>query len=168
MPTLKELSLALGLFTSDPNPNALVDRWVDYVWRVRDVQQCVLDEGGWCRIVSDRWDWKRPEFYDAAFRLDSDTNTIATRITFRNEDIGDADQVCIVVTYLDASDVMVGIFFANWRSLPGRVYSREAPIIPFRSIADVGKVAVGTKQCDVQAKADAQNFYRIRRLLKQR
>lgn len=168
MPTLKELSLALGLLTSDPNPTALVDGWVDYVWRVRDVQHCVLDEGGWCRIVSDRWDWKRPEFYDAVFRLDLAANTITTRVTLRNEDTGDADQVCIVVSYMDANDEMIGIFYSNWQSLPGRNYTREAPITPFRSLADVAKVAIGSKQCDVHATADARNFYRIRQQLKQR
>lgn len=132
------------------------------------MQDCVLDKDDWCKIVSDRWDWKRREFYEAEFRSDLATNAITTRITLRNEDTGDADQVCIVVTYLDVNDKMVGIFFANWRSLPGRVYAREVPISPSRSVVDVARVAVGSKQCDVQAKADALNFYRIRQQLKQR
>lgn len=168
MPSLKELSIALGLLSSDPYPAAQADGWEDYVWRVREVGHCVLDDSGFCPVVSDRWDWKRPEFYDASFRLDIATNTITTRISLRNQDPTDSDQVCIVVRYLNAEDESIGLFFANWRSLPNRSYTREAPIVPARKIQSVTKVAVGSKQCDVTAADETQNFMRIRRLLGQR
>lgn len=168
MPTLKELSIAFGLLSSDPYPAAEADGWKDYVWRVRDVGHCELDDRGFCHAVSDRWDWKRPEFYEASYKLDEATNTITTRISLRNEDPTDSDQVCMVVSYLDADDRMVGIFFANWRSLPQRHYSREAPIVPSRDVRNVARIAVGSKQCEVQAAADARNFSRIRQLLRQR
>ncbi|WP_246663208.1 hypothetical protein [Rhizobium sp. WL3] len=53
------------------------------------------------------------------------SNTITTRISLRNEDADDGDQVCIVVSYLDATDELVAIFFANWRALPARSYTRR-------------------------------------------
>ncbi len=62
----------------------------------------------------------------------------------------------------------MGIFFVNWRALPGRSYTREAPIWLPTDVRNIVTVAVGTKQCDVKAMADAENFYRIRLELKQR
>jgi len=168
MATLKELSIALGLLTSDSNPSAIVDGWANYVWRARDVRGCLSQAQGFCNIVHDRWDWKRKQTYDAAFKIDTQTNTITTRITLNNEDPDDNDQVCIVVSYLDADDELIGIYFANWRSLPKRSYSREAPISPSKPINAITKVLVGSKQCDVRATEDTRNFYRIRQILKQR
>ena len=54
------------------------------------------------------------------------------------------------------------------RALPGRSYTREAPIWMTSDVSAISTVAVGTKQCDVKAMADAENFYRIRLELKQR
>jgi hypothetical protein len=167
MTTLKELSIALGLLTSDHSPTELVDGWVNYVWRVKQLEHCLAQQE-FCRIVSDRWDWKRPQFYDAEFKADLSSNTITTRISLRNEDADDGDQVCIVVSYLDATDELVAIFFANWRSLPTRSYTREVPIRPSKPIKDITSVMVGSKQCDVRAIEDTRNFQRIRHILRQR
>lgn len=167
MTTLKELSIALGLLTSDPTPTAVADGWVDYVWRIRDVQRCLL-ETDFCSIIDDRWDWKRPQFYSAAFKTDIDSNTVTTRLTLRNEDPADDDQICIVVNYLDADGELVGIFFANWRSLSMRSYSREAPVTPSASVKNIAKVLIGSKQCEVRATEDSKNFSRIRQKLNQR
>ncbi|MBW6426170.1 hypothetical protein KX729_33010 [Rhizobium sp. XQZ8] len=168
MPTLKELSIALGLLSSDHNPAAEVDGWKNYVWRVRNIADCRPVQNGYCDIISDRWDWKRQQFYQIAYRADSVSSTITTRITLRNEDSSDDDQVCIVVSYFDAMGDEIGVFFANWRALPGRAYTREAPIILSRPVSDVASLAAGSKQCDAKATIDAQNYYRMRLALKQK
>lgn len=168
MPTLKQLSIALGLLTSDHAAVPNEDGWENYVWRIRAAQECLVVKDGFCELVEDKWDWKRPQYYTFSFRSDPQTNSVTSRITLRNEDPEDDDQVCVVASFLDASGEEVGIFYANWRALPGRSYSREAPIWLSSDVRDIATVAVGTKQCDVKAKPDAQNFYRIRLELKQR
>ncbi|MBB3392720.1 hypothetical protein FHT82_005509 [Rhizobium sp. BK275] len=168
MPTLKQLSIALGLLTSDHSPVPNEDGWQNYVWRVHAAQECLDVEDGYCVLVQDKWDWKRPQYYSFSFRLDPKTNSVTSRITLRNEDTEDDDQVCVVASFLNAAGQEVGIFFANWRALPGRSYSREAPIWLTTDVKEIATVAVGTKQCDVRATADAENFYRIRMELKQR
>ncbi|MDC9837286.1 hypothetical protein [Rhizobium binxianense] len=168
MPTLKQLSIALGLLTSDHSPVPNEDGWQNYVWRVQATQECIAIEGGYCVLVQDKWDWKRPQYYSFSFRSDPKTNSVTSRVTLRNEDTEDDDQVCVVASFLNAAGQEVGVFFANWRALPGRSYSREAPIWLTTDVSEITTVAVGTKQCDVKATADAQNFYRIRLELKQR
>ena len=168
MPTLKQLSIALGLLTSDHSPVPDQDGWVNYVWRVHAAQQCLDVEDGFCEVVQDKWDWKRPQYYSFSFRSDPKTNSVTSRITLRNEDPEDDDQVCVVASFLNAAGQEVGIFYANWRALPGRSYTREAPIWLSSDVSKIATVAVGTKQCDVKAKPDAQNFYRIRLALNQR
>jgi hypothetical protein len=168
MSTLKQLSIALGLLTSDHAPVPDQDGWQNYVWRVQAAQQCLHVEDGFCEVVQDKWDWKRPQYYSFAFRPDPKTNSIMSRITLRNEDPHDDDQVCVVASFLNAAGQEVGIFFANWRALPGRSYTRAAPIWLSTDVSEIATVAVGTKQCDVKAMTDAQNFYRVRLELKQR
>ncbi|TNM65300.1 hypothetical protein [Aliirhizobium smilacinae] len=168
MPTLKELSIAIGLLTSDQNPVANADGWTDYVWRVRESDKCLSVADGFCTLVKDSWDWKRPQYYEFAFKADEASNTIMSRITLRNEDIADDDQVCVVASFLDASGIERGVLFVNWRSLHGRTYSRSAPIQLATPTRDIVTVAVGTKQCQLKALADSQNFYRKRAELKQR
>lgn len=168
MPTLKQLSIALGLLTSDNAPVPNEDGWQNYVWRVHAAQQCLSVENGYCKLVDDKWDWKRPQYYSFSFRADPKTNSVSSRITLRNEDPEDDDQVCVVASFLDAAGAEVGILFVNWRALPGRSYTREAPIWLTTDVSAIATVAVGTKQCDVKAMADAANFYRIRLELKQR
>lgn len=168
MPTLKELSLALGLLGSDPFSTGEIDGWEGYVWRVRGAEACQTKVDGFCHILQDRWDWKRPQFYEVSFKADAHNNVIVSRITLRNEDVGDDDQVCLVVNYLGGEGKEVGVFYANWRSLPGRTYTREAQIKPGHSIGQIRTVAVGSKQCDVVSKKDAANYQRLRTLLHQR
>ena len=168
MPTLKELSIAIGLLTSDQNPVAEMDGWTNYVWRVRSSVECLTVDNGYCTIVRDSWDWKRPQFYEYAFKRDEATNTIVSRIALRNEDASDDDQVCVVASFLNAAGAELGLVFVNWRSLHGRSYTRDAPIKIAGSVKDIATIAVGTKQCQLKELADTQNFYRKRLELKQR
>ncbi|MFC5757366.1 hypothetical protein [Rhizobium sp. GCM10022189] len=167
MPTLKQLSIALGLLTSDHAPVPDQDGWVNYVWRVQAARQCLAVKDGYCELVEDKWDWKRPQYYSFSFRADPARNSVTSRITLKNEDPEDDDQVCVVASYLNAAGQEVGIFYANWRALPGRSYTREAPIWLSTDVREIETVAIGTKQCDVKAKPDAENFYRIRLALNQ-
>lgn len=168
MPSLKELSIALGLLTSDHNPVAVADGWEGYVWRVRAATDCLSEENGFCQMVRDRWDWKRPQHYAFAFATDAKSNTITSRITLQNEDPTDSDQVCIVASFVDGRGQEVAVVYVNWRSLAGRSVTRDAPVRPTVPVSSIAAVAVGTKQCDAKAEADARNFARLRRQLGQR
>lgn len=168
MPSLKELTLALGLLTSENAPALNADGWQNYVWRVRPANQCLSYQGSFCTLVVDRWDWKRPQSYEFSFFADPQSNTVTSRVKLDNQDSTDTDQVCLVASFLDKSGTEIGILFVNWRSIGGRAYSRDAPIKPLAPVAEIVTVAVGTKQCEVKAVSDAENFYRIRYRLGQR
>jgi hypothetical protein len=166
---LKELSIAIGLLTSDNAPVADADGWKNYVWRVRPIDQCIAtDERGFCRIVDDRWDWKRDQRYSFSFRLDQATNGLTGHLRLDNSDPRDDDFVCIVAIFTDRNDKEVAVLYQNWHSLHGRTIERDVPVRPSLPVASIVKVAVGSKQCDAHASPDAANFYRARTELKQR
>ena len=54
MPTLKELSLALGLLGSDPFSTGEIDGWEGYVWRGRGAAACKTTVAVFCHILQDR------------------------------------------------------------------------------------------------------------------
>ncbi|WP_165225676.1 hypothetical protein [Affinirhizobium pseudoryzae] len=168
MPSLKELTVALGLLASEDDPALNADGWQNYVWRVRPADQCLSYQGSFCKLVVDRWDWKRPQRYEFSFSADGPTNTITSRVKLENQDPADTDQVCLVASFLDKSGNEIGILFVNWRSIAGRTYTRDAPIKPLAPVSEIATVAVGTKQCEVKSVSDAENFYRIRYRLGQR
>ena len=168
MPTLKTLSIALGLLSSDHAPIADAEGWQNYVWRVRPATECLSQTNGFCEIVRDDWDWKRPQHYRFAFRTDESSNTIISRVTLDNQDSSDTDNVCIVASFLNTDGDEIGILFLNWHSIHGRSYTRDAPIHPLAPVTEIATVAVGSKQCEIKAKSDAANFYRIRSQLGQR
>lgn len=166
---LKELSIAIGLLTSENSPVGNADGWANYVWRVRPVEQCITtDKRGFCHIVDDRWDWKRDQHYSFAFRTDPKANTLTGNLRLDNRDLADDDFVCIVAVFTDKNDEEVAVLYQNWHSLHGRAIERDVPIRPSLPVDSIVKVAVGSKQCDVHASPDAANFYRTRLQLNQR
>jgi hypothetical protein len=168
MPTLKEVSIALGLLTSDYNPVADADGWKDYVWRVRPAGICLSIDSGFCKVVQDKWDWKRSQFYEFSYRTNEADKTVTARVTLRNDDPKDDDHVCIVASFQDETGEEIGIFYANWRSLPGRSYTRDVPLHLAGLETDIATIAIGSKQCDPKAGTDAKNFMRVRTKLGQR
>jgi hypothetical protein len=166
---LKELSIAIGLLTSDNAPVANADGWANYVWRIRPVDQCIeKDARGFCHIVDDRWDWKRDQHYSFAFRIDPKANTLTGNLRLDNRDPADDDFVCMVAVFTDKNDNEVAILYQNWHSLHGRAIERDVPVRPSLPLGSITNVAVGSKQCDVHASPDAANFYRTRLQLNQR
>lgn len=101
MPTLKELSIALGLLTSEHSAAVDVDGWQGYVWRVRDIEHCTSLNDEPCKLLEDRWDWKRPQTYQFSLQVDTENNTVVSRIGLMNDDSSDRDNVCIVAAFLD-------------------------------------------------------------------
>lgn len=168
MPTLKELSIALGLLTSDHSAAVDVDGWEGYVWRIREIDHCISISQEPCKLLTDRWDWKRPQFYDISLQTDPKNNIIVSRIGLKNDDPTDRDYVCIVAAFLDKQGEKIGITYVNWPSSPGKHYSRNVPIRPLRRVEEITQVVIGSKQCDRAAARDAENFQRVRQSLKQR
>lgn len=168
MPTLKELSLALGLLTTEHSAAVDVDGWQGYVWRTAELRQCDSRKEQACVILRDQWDWKRQQFYEFAIQMDTAGNRVLSRIGLMNDDPSDRDYVCLVAAFLDEEAEKVGILFVNWPSSPGKHYSRMVPIRPLRPVSQITQVVIGSKQCDRSASIDARNFQRVRQLLKQR
>jgi len=166
---LKELTLALGLLTSDQSPVPNADGWQDYVWRIRDAGTCLAtDARGLCHLVHDRWDWKREQWYDLSFGSDPKRNLLNLRLRIDNRDPSDQDRVCVVVLFIDDKDEEVAVYYSNWLSFPRRVIDRTTPLKPARDISTIAKVAVGSKQCDGASPRDADLYMRTRYKLDQR
>lgn len=165
---LRDLSLAIGLLTSDQSPVPDADGFRGYTWRVPAIEHCQpIVSGKSCVAVQSRWDWKRDQRYELAFRIEP-KNRLVVSLALDNRDPTDKDSVCAVALFTDADDNEIAVFYQNWYSLPGRAYRREVPLLPARDVTKIAKLAVGTRQCDPKAAADAKNFYRMRTALGQR
>nr|WP_316652514.1 hypothetical protein [uncultured Gellertiella sp.] len=169
MPTLlKQLSLALGLLTSDRTGLVHDDGWQNYVWRVRPASQCVRVETGYCQLVRDRWDWKRDQRYVFSIRTDLGANRMSVRLKLDNRDPADTDNVCVVALFLDDNNREVAVFYQDWQVAPKSVVERSVALSPSRPVASIARVALGSRQCDGGAPGDAANFARLQKRLKQR
>lgn len=164
---LKELSVAIGLLGSDHVPVADADGWKGYVWHVRPADTCeVKDDRGFCEIVTERWDWKRLQYFSLSLRLESEANAFTARFKLDNQDALDKDNVCAVALFLDNRNRQIGIFYQNWVAVPNRIIARDVPLTPSFPASDVRTVAVGAKQCDPAAKPDVDYYMRTRRMLR--
>lgn len=168
MPSLKDFSVALGLLASDIDPGTQPDGWKDYVWRIRSTAQCRSASEGFCQLVEDKWDWKRPQQYRFWFQFEPSTATVTARITFQNDDRTDDDQVCLVASFLNDAGDQIGILYVNWLSLPQTTYTRDVPIKLSRPAKSIKTVVVGSKQCREEQPGDEANYKRIRARLGQK
>lgn len=166
---LKELSISIGLLFSDHSPVADANGWKDYVWTIKSVNDCLgHDTRDLCIAVKGQWDWKRPQHFSYSYMFDQQQNVITSRLWLQNDDPADDDHVCVVAIFTNDKDQEVAVYYQNWLSLHGRAIERDVPIHPEQPVANITKLAVGTKQCNGESPPDAKNFYRIRSLLNQR
>lgn len=167
---LKDLSLAIGLLTSDQAPIPDQYGWKDFVWRIRPIEHCMMPDAGMCKVITENWDWKRDQQYSFAVQGFPATNGLTIRLGLNNRDPEDRDDVCIVAIFTNANDKEVAIFYQNWASYPGRNYARDTPLqlAPKFPVGTITKVIIGVKQCDPKNAVDAQLFYSIRTMLDQR
>lgn len=166
---LKELSLAIGLLSSDDAQVALKEGWQGYVWRVRPVEHCAApDERGFCTLLESRWDWKRDQHYVFAVKMDGEENRIETRVLIDNRDPDDDDHVCIAAVFYDREDREVAVDFRHIYSVPGQKTGGEAVLMPMRPLKEATRVAIGSKQCDAAAEEDAALFASVRDKLGQK
>lgn len=170
MPSLlKELSLAIGLLSSDNATVALKEGWKGYVWKIRPVAQCLAMQGDdYCKLHKGKWDWKRDERFRYAARFNTRGNRIDSRMTLDNRDPSDDDHVCIAAVYYDAKGVEVAVDFAVVYSLPRKVVEAGSSIRPSRPVSSIAQVAIGTKQCDPDSSRDRALFASIQQKLKQK
>ena len=167
--TLKELSLALGLLSSDNNPVPDAGGWQSFVWRVAPIKRCLsVDHRGFCVAVRDKWDWKRDQHYEFGYRENAD-GSVVVRLRLDNRDPKDNDNVCIVALFVDGSGHELSFIYQNWPSRHGRPIDREIPTLTPLRLANVKQVIVGTKQCKIKNPEDSRPFQALRhRLLSSR
>ena len=163
MAFLKELSIALGLLTSDNAAVADAGGWQNFVWRTAPMACKAPDEEGFCPVVSNRWDWNRPQTYHFAYRHDLSTSSIIARVRLENRDLTNSDNVCIVAVIADRDGRELAVFYANFRSLHGRTIERQFPIFPPFPLALADQIAVGSKHCEKVNKTDNAAFREMRR-----
>ncbi len=160
---LKQISLAIGLLSSENATVALNEGWKGYVWRIKPVEQCLsVEKDGFCTLLRDRWDWKRDQRYQLAVRLNKAKNLVETRATLDNRDPDDDDNVCIAAVFYDRNGQEVAIDFQNIYAPPRKVTKGAARLKPGRPVSDIARVAIGSKQCDPSAADDQAIFAAVR------
>lgn len=167
---IKDLTLALGLLSSDQTPIANHYGWEAFVWRVRPVERCMAPGTGMCPVITENWNWQRDQYYTLAVQASPETNTLTVRLGLDNQDPQERDNVCVVAIFTDANDKEVAIFYQNWTGYPGKSYARNTPLqlAPQHPVGAITKVAIGVKSCEQKNKVDAGLFYSIRSILSQR
>ena len=160
---LKELSLAIGLMSSDQSAVVKGEGWQGYVWRVRDVNHCIArDADDFCTLIRDRWDWKRDQRYSLSIRPDKPKNRLSVRLVLDNRDKTDDDNVCVAAVFYDRRGREIAISFENWHSMPQDVMTGTDVLKPARKVGEIARVAIGSKQCTPEAGDDVALFRGLR------
>ena len=163
--TLKELSLALGLLSSDSNPVPDAGGWQNFVWRVTPINHCLsVDDRGFCVAIRDKWDWKRDQHYVFGYRENAD-GAVVGRLRLENRDAADNDHVCVVALFVDGEGHELSFIYQNWPSPHGRSIDREMPTLTPLQLANVKAIVVGTKQCKIKNPDDNRPFQALRQRL---
>lgn len=166
---LKELSLAIGLLSSDNATVALKEGWQGYVWKVRPVEQCLrAGKQQDCVIGKGKWDWKRDERFQLTARFDPAGNRIDLRLGLDNRDPSDDDHVCVAAVFYDGKEREVAVSFTNLHSPARRKVETRTALAPSRPVSSIRMVAVGTKQCDPDASDDMALFDGLKSKLRQK
>lgn len=165
---LKELSLAIGLLSSDNATVALNEGWKGYVWKIRPIEQCVTSSARDCLIGKGKWDWKRDERFQLTARFDPARNRIDTRLLLDNRDPSDDDHVCVAAVFYDGKEREVAVSFTNLYAPARRKVESRTALSPSRPVSSIRMVAVGTKQCDPDASEDVALFGGLKAKLRQK
>lgn len=158
------IAAALGLLTP-AYADGRAD-WQDYAWRSITYSDCpggVTNSAGLCPAYNQKWDWKRDQWVDIAFRFDPATGKFALSQTLTNNDRTDDDHVCVTALFVDAQGRDLYVYHQNWHSLPKATMSDTLRARISKTIfATAAKVWIGSKQCRKGAEQDDDVFARVK------
>lgn len=154
---LTEAATALLLLTTPAIADGRVD-WQDYAWQTIAYTDCpgsVTDADGLCPAYHQKWDWKRNQWVDIAFRFNPANGKLVLSQRLTNNDRTDDDHVCVTALFVDAQGHDLYAYHQNWHSLPHDVMQQTfRATLPRAIFATAAKVIIGSKQC---RKGEAQD-----------
>jgi hypothetical protein len=159
---LNAISLAVNLLGNDPNVHDDRQEWRDYAWVEPGYNSCIgTDKTGFCHAAHQKWDWKRNQWVDFAYKVTS-PGKLAVGLTLTNNDPTDADDVCVTGLFLDAAGHDVTVFHENVHIGPEAVQRVTRTFSVSANFSKIVKtVVVGSKQCRDGATEDAALYAEV-------
>ena len=155
---LKELSLAIGLLSTNPSASGYAMGLRGYVWQIADMISCQVQSRTACLLISSRWDWKRPQFY-SIYRNNTIGNKINFQVELNNRDAHDTDVVCVFVILSDYQHRILSSHFSTVKILPRSRKTFDFDL--YSAKGDILRIEIGTKQCDENTAAEIATARRI-------
>ncbi|QRF54350.1 hypothetical protein D4A92_22800 (plasmid) [Rhizobium rosettiformans] len=157
---LKELTIALGLLASNPSAIGPQLGLSGYVWHVADLAQCSGKRVSDCKLLTSKWDWKRPQFFTISLRSSERKGKLELGLYLDNQDLTDTDMVCIMLIARTKSGAISGGEFVNLEVT--NQHSRfEYVSIPVAVNLVPDKLEIGSKQCDETYRQDRKSAQRV-------
>ncbi|MEO5806770.1 hypothetical protein [Devosia sp.] len=140
--------------------------WQDYAWQTIAYSDCpaaATDALGLCPAYHQKWDWKRNQWVDIAFRFNPANGKFILSQTLTNNDRADDDDVCVTALFVDAKGHDLYVYHQNWHSLARDAMRQTLRATLRRSIfATATKVIIGSKQCRRGAQQDDDKFAAVK------
>lgn len=156
---LKEFTIALGLLASDPAAVGPKLGLSDYVWHVVDLQHCKHVQGTECRLLTTKWDWKRPQFFTVSLRSRQQKGHIKLGLDLDNQDRTDTDIVCIMLIARNGEGTVLGGEFVTFE-VPSQHSRFENVSVVIGDNRLPAQLEIGSKQCDETYKRDRKSALR--------
>lgn len=140
--------------------------WQNYAWQSIIYTDCpdgVTHSNGLCPAYHQKWDWKRDQWVDIAYRFDPATGRFFLSQTLTNNDRADDDYVCVTALIVDAAGHDLYAYHQNWHSVHRKQLSDTLTArLPKTIFAHAAKVLIGSKQCRQGAGQDDAIFARVK------
>jgi hypothetical protein len=159
---LNAISLAIGLAGSAHPSGSGPSQWKEYVWKTASTEAC-------CSAFNQRWDWKRDQWINFAYKLNKQKGLIEIYLKLKNNDPDDDDDVCVTALFLDNKGNDVAVFHLNHHSFPNtNIEKSEQIAVSANRLKAIKLIAVGTKQCRNGPHEDDVIFATVKAKLGQR
>lgn len=156
---LKEFTIALGLLASDPSAIGPQLGLSGYVWHVVDLARCDRGQVSHCKLLTSKWDWKRPQSYTISLRSNPRAGELKLRLSLDNQDRSDADMVCIMLIARARSGAIAGGEFVSVE-VPSQHSVSQSVSVAIAGTGTPALLEIGSKQCDDTYKQDRQSALR--------
>lgn len=144
---LKSLSVALGLLNNgDVSADARRD-WPDYAWIQTTLDSCEIRDAEWCLSARQKWDWKRPQWFEFWQSWDSRAGILNLRLVYTNNS-DDTDYVCTTVLLTDGEGEAAQLVHTYPHVVAGSTVVEEFELpLTAATAASIDSFFVGTRQC---------------------
>lgn len=157
---LKEFTIALGLLASDPAAVGPQLGLSGYVWHLVDTQHCEHVRGTDCRLLTTKWDWKRPQIFTVSLRSRQQKGHIKLGLDLDNQDRTDTDTVCIMLIARNEEGTVLGGGFVGFE-VPSQHRRLEDVSVVIGDNRMPTRLEIGSKQCDETYKRDRKSALRV-------